>query len=47
MTKNLNFALKIKGGGRRVAHAESADPAKPQNLKRALGGITDETEKCC
>ena len=40
MTKILNFALKIKGGGvvERVAHAKSSDPATPssqKNLKHA------------
>ena len=29
MTKNLNFALKIKGVVGRVAHAKSSDPATP------------------
>ena len=29
MTKILNFALKIKGVVRRVAHAKSSDPANP------------------
>ena len=31
MTKSLNFALKIKGGGvvGRVAHVKSSDPATP------------------
>ena len=43
MTKNFNFALKIKGGGvvGRVAHAKSSDPATPppkkKNLERAPG----------
>ena len=30
MTKILNFAFKIKGVVRRVAHAKSSDPATPQ-----------------
>ena len=32
MTKILYFALKIKGGGRRVAHAKSSDPATPSKF---------------
>ena len=34
MTKILNFALKIKGGGvvGRVAHAKSSDPATPSKF---------------
>ena len=32
MTKLFNFALKIKGGGRRVAEAKSSDPATPQKF---------------
>ena len=40
MTKIMNFALKIKEGGREVAHAKSFDPATPpkKKLKRALLG---------
>ena len=46
MTKIFNFALKIKGGGRRVAHAKSSDPATPQNLKRALDQLPIPLTTC-
>ena len=36
MTKMLNFALKIKGGGREGGKCEVLRPCHPQNLKRAL-----------
>ena len=47
MTKILNFALRIKGVVGRVAHAESSDPAIPQNLKRAQGPMLREWMKIC
>ena len=35
MTKILNFALKIKGGGREGGTCEVLRPCHPQNLERA------------
>ena len=34
MTKNFNFAVKIKGVVGRVAHAKSSDPATPPPPKK-------------
>ena len=33
MTKILNFVLKIKGGGREVAHAKSSDTATQKKIE--------------
>ena len=36
MTKILNFALKLKGGGREGGACEVLRPCHPHNLERAL-----------
>ena len=38
VTKILNFALKIKGGGREGGTCEVVRPCHPQNLERAPEG---------
>ena len=38
-----NFALKIKGGGRGVAHAKSSDPATP---KKKIWNVHMSCDQC-
>ena len=48
MSNILNFALKIKGGGRRVAHAKSSDAATPSKFETCTRGVGGrEYQKRC